>query len=122
MPSVAGSIMPYRICKSCGFTNVEEGKACTLCGVPAIDELDLPDVLAGDDTTGTPASPGPEGARRDRYPCPACAGAFAVVYEALPGEDDQPMPVACPHCWHTSQARVAQAAAETEDYHVEKDP
>ena len=113
--------MPYRVCKFCGFTNVEEGKACSLCGVPAIDELDLGGALAEDEAADPPPFPSAGGARRDRYTCPACGGTFAVVYDALPGEDDQPMPVACPHCWHTSQARVAQAAAETEDYHVEKD-
>ena len=69
-----------------------------------------------------PAPPGPAGTAESRSTCHCekCRGAFVVSYEAAPGEAEESVPVACPHCWHVNRVLVAESAAEAMSYRAEK--
>ena len=71
------------------------------------------------------AAPAPAGRARSaqgRSPlqCEKCRKTFVVVYEALPDEGEESVPVACPHCWQVNHVLVAESAAEAKDYRAEK--
>ena len=69
--------------------------------------------------------PGPTGAlaageKRDRHDCSKCGKPYAIVYEAEAGEPTDDVPVACPRCWQIDHVPVAESAALSRDYRVEK--
>jgi len=57
---------------------------------------------------------------RNACQCGKCGSAFLVSYEAVPGEGEESVPVACPHCWQVNHVLVAESAAEARDYRAEK--
>ena len=67
------------------------------------------------------AAPGPpaQTERQARQTCP-CGGAFVVIYDGSPDEDEELAAVACPHCWKTTQVLIGAGAAATRDYRAEK--
>jgi hypothetical protein len=73
---------------------------------------------------GTAPQPAPAQARSDEnrnaYQCEKCGERFVVRYEAMPGEGEVSVPVACPHCWQVNHLLVAESAAEAMDYRAEK--
>jgi DNA-directed RNA polymerase subunit RPC12/RpoP len=108
--------MTHRVCEACGFENAESGRACRLCGARATDEYALIAVAPDD------ATPAPRKALEitREYTCSSCTRDYTVSYERQPAEPEQPVPVACPHCWQTTEVNVGRAAADGQDYHVEK--
>ena len=73
------------------------------------------------DATAPPQAPQARSAEtRNACRCGKCGGAFLVSYEAVPGEGDESVPVACPHCWQVNHVLVAESAAEARDYRAEK--
>jgi hypothetical protein len=56
----------------------------------------------------------------DRLACTKCSRAFVVLYDAVPGEPLEAVPVACPHCWSLNQVQVGAEAAASNDYRAEK--
>lgn len=64
--------------------------------------------------------PAPAAAAGDSHACENCAQRFRVVYDAMPGEERRPAPVACPHCWHLNRVPVGENAAADGDYRAEK--
>lgn len=112
-----------RTCRSCGFDNIDEGQACPLCSTPPVDEYTLADVLSAEEEERLRRGAAPQPVRdesehHDGYQCWSCGRPFVVVYEAHPGEVRRDVPVACPRCWKTNQAPVAEGAAETKSYTV----
>ena len=78
-----------------------------------------------------PASPAPVtgspvrssvsgGQRRNSYQCQKCGKGFLVSYEMEPGESEETVPAACPHCWQIEQVKVGMNAAVNNDYRVDK--
>jgi hypothetical protein len=62
------------------------------------------------------------GAHERRAPsrCEKCGQPFVVIYEAVTGEGEETVPVACPHCWAINHALIGGSAAESRDYRAEK--
>jgi hypothetical protein len=57
---------------------------------------------------------------RSSCQCEKCRKTFFVSYEAVPGESEESVAVACPHCWQVNRVLVAESAAEAMDYRAEK--
>jgi hypothetical protein len=77
------------------------------------------------DLGGGPAEPPPGPAEplerhEGRWECASCHGAFVVLYEAVPGEGQANVAVACPHCWHVNRLPIGENAAAVQDYRAEK--
>ena len=70
--------------------------------------------------TSRPSAPPGGGGGMDRLQCEKCGRPFRVIYESLPGEALEEVPVACPHCWHGNRMRVGAEAAQSRDYRAEK--
>ena len=66
------------------------------------------------------SSPGSAGERRDAYKCQKCGNGFVVIYEIEPGEGEESVAAACPHCWSNERIKVAVTAAINNDFRVEK--
>ena len=71
---------------------------------------------------GGEAPPAPARTAESGSPCQCdkCQKAFVVKYEAVPGESEASVAVACPHCWQVNRVLVAESAAEAMDYRAEK--
>jgi hypothetical protein len=69
-----------------------------------------------------PAAPPAHAVQRQGEPCRCsrCGKAYVVLYEAAPGEPEETVAVACPHCWTVNHVLVAESAAESRDYRAEK--
>jgi hypothetical protein len=63
---------------------------------------------------------GAPGRRSRDGACGSCGKAFVVHYDAVEGEPERDVPVACPHCWQVNHVLVGENAAETSDYRAEK--
>jgi hypothetical protein len=74
------------------------------------------------DAAAPPPHPPQARSAETRSPCQCgkCGSAFLVSYEAVPGEGEESVPVACPHCWQVNHVLVAESAAEARDYRAEK--
>ncbi len=57
--------------------------------------------------------------RRDVHECGLCHNAFAVTFEAEPGEPLESAPVACPHCWRVTHVPVARTARWDKSYRAD---
>jgi hypothetical protein len=66
------------------------------------------------------AADGPCEHRRDAQRCRACGRAFEIMYDALPGERRERVPVACPHCWEVDHFEVAESAALERSYTTDR--
>jgi DNA-directed RNA polymerase subunit RPC12/RpoP len=71
---------------------------------------------------GYPAasSPGSAGERRTAYKCQKCGNGFVVIDVVEPGEGEESVAAACPHCWNSERVKVAVTAAVNNDFRVEK--
>jgi len=65
-------------------------------------------------------APRPAASGDGAYACEKCGLRFRVVYDAVPGEERTPAPVACPHCWHVNRVPVGENASADGDYRAEK--
>jgi hypothetical protein len=80
------------------------------------------------DTPGPPPlapPPAPPAQARAAEPppshlCDTCHKRFVVIYEAAPGEGEEAVAVACPHCWKVSRVMIGERAAGDRDYRAEK--
>lgn len=83
---------------------------------PAVVPPAVPSPTVG----GAPRSAGVPGEHRNRYTCAKCGKGFMVSYEVEPGEGEETVPAACPHCWQIENVKVGVTAAVNNDYRVEK--
>ena len=84
-----------------------------------------PRAAAGGRSASAPAVPAASfsrsaGERRNVYKCQKCGSGFVVIYEIEPGEGEETVAAACPHCWQIEQVKVAVTAAVNNDFRVEK--
>ena len=86
--------------------------------VPASAAAPSPTQAAPAAPSAPKASAAPEGPAT--VACEKCKQAFVVLYEALPDEGLERVPVACPHCWSLNQVLVGSEAAANTDYRAEK--
>jgi DNA-directed RNA polymerase subunit RPC12/RpoP len=71
--------------------------------------------------TGSPVRSSTSGdQRRNSYQCRKCGKGFLVTYETEPGEPEETVPAACPHCWQIEPVKVGMSAAVNNDYRVDK--
>jgi len=81
---------------------------------------------AGGRSAPAPAAPtaasssGSAGERRNAYKCQKCGNGFVVIDEIEPGEGEESVAAACPHCWSNERIKVAVTAAINNDFRVEK--
>jgi hypothetical protein len=67
-----------------------------------------------------PAPPAPAGEARLAHRCDTCRKDFVVVYQAAPGEGQEVVSVACPHCWAVTRLMIGERAALDRDYRADR--